>query len=146
MPVEIKDCDGGIGIIIETRGRVADEELVNSFHNHLAHDEKIFKQYKYILIDNTELTKVDITNETTEAISGLFADTTRANPDSIVAMVAYVSYGANIDMANRISKIHELFSNQSCWETLLFRTKPQAVRWIRQKVKEKFGIDNLTFS
>ena len=146
MPIDIKDCDGGIGTIIEIRGWVTDEELVNSFHSHLAHDGKIFKQYKYILVDNTELTKVDITNETVEAISGLFADTTRANPDSIVAMVAYVSYGANIDMANRISKIHELFSNQSCWETLLFRTKPQAVRWIRQKVKEKFGIDNLTFS
>ena len=145
MPIEIKDCDGGIGTIIETRGWVTDQEFMDAFDNHLAHDEQKFKQYKYILIDHTELTKVDITNETVETISGLFANPLRVNPDSIVALVVYVSYGANIDQADRISKMHELFSNQSCWETLLFRTKPQAVRWIKGKVKERFGIDDLTF-
>ena len=88
---------------------------------------------------------MNITNETVDTISGLFADPSRVNPDSIVAMVTYVSYGANIEIADRISKLHELFSNQSCWETLLFRTRPQAVRWIRGKVREKLGIDDLTF-
>lgn len=145
MPIEINDCDGGIGTIIETRGRVTDQELTAAFNRHLAHDKEKFKQYKYILIDHFALTKVDITNETVEYISGLFADASSVNPDSVVAMIAYVSYGANIDLADRISKMHELFSNRSCWETMLFRTKPQAVRWIRGKVKEKFGIDELSF-
>ena len=145
MPVEIKVCDGGIGTIIETRGRMTDQELTDAFDNHLAPDKEKFKQYKYILIDHTALTKVDITDETVETISGLFAEPSRVNPDSVVAMVTYVSYGANIEAADRISKLHQLFSNHSCWETMLFRTKPQAVRWIRQMVKEKFGIDDLTF-
>lgn len=145
MPVEIKDCDGGIGTIIETRGRVTDQELIDAFNDHLKDDEERFKQYKYILIDHFALAKVDITDETVEKISGLFAEPSRVNPDSIVAMVTYVSYGANIDLVDRISKLHEVFSNRSCWETLLFRTRPQAVRWIKSKVKERFGIDHLTF-
>ena len=145
MPIEIKDCDGGIGTIIETRERLTDRELIDAFDDHLAPDPEKFKQYKYILIDHTALTKVDITDETVETISGLFAEPSRGNPDSIVALVVYVSYGANIDQADRISKLNELFSNQACWETLLFRTKPQAVRWIKGKVKEKYGIDDLTF-
>ena len=145
MPIEIKDCDEGIGVIIETHQRLADQELIDAFDDHLAPDPEKFKQYKYILIDHTALTKVDITDETVETISGLFAEPSRVNPDSIVALVVYVSYGANIDQADRISKLNELFSNQACWETLLFRTRPQAVRWIRGKVKEKYGIDDLTF-
>ena len=145
MPVEIKDCDGGIGVIIEASGRVTDRELIDAFNNHLTPNEEKFKQYKYILIDHFALTKVDITDETVEMISALFAEPTRVNPESIVAMVTYASYGANIELVDRISKMHDVFSNRSCWETLLFRTRPQAVRWIKGKVKERFGIDNLTF-
>ena len=144
MPVEIKECDGGIGVIIETRGRMTDQELIGAFNDHLMSDEEKFRQYKFILIDHTALTKVDITDETVGMISGLFAEPSRVNPDSVVAMVMHVSYGANIEITDRISKMHAVFSNRSCWDTLLFRTRPQAVRWIKEKVKERFGIDDLT--
>ena len=43
MPIQIKDCDGGIGVIIETRGRVTDRELIDAFSNHLTPDEEKFK-------------------------------------------------------------------------------------------------------
>lgn len=145
MSIEIKDCDGGIGNIIESRGIVTDQDLIDSLKRHLTRDKEKFKKYKYILIDYTALTKVNITNETVDFIAGLCADTSRVNPDSIVAMVTYISIGANIDLINRISKMQELFIYRSCWKTMLFRTKPQAVRWIKDKVKEKFGIDDLTF-
>ena len=146
MPIEIIDCDDGIGNIIVTRGMVTDQELIDSLERHLTHDKEKFEKYKYILIDHTALTKVDITNETVEFIAGLYAETSRVNPDSIVAMVTYVTYGASIDLINRISRMHELFVYRSCWETLVFRTKGEAVRWIREKVRDKFGIDDLTFS
>jgi hypothetical protein len=61
-------------------------------------------------------------------------------------MVTNVTIGASIDLINRISRMHELFVYRSCWETMLFRTNPQAVRWIKEKVRDKFGIDDLTFS
>lgn len=145
MPIEIKDCDGGIGNIIESREVVTDQELIDSLKRHLTHDKEKFKKYKYILYDHTALTKMDITNETVEFIAELIAETSRVNPDSIVAMVTNVTIGASIDLINRISRLHELFIYRSFWETMLFRTKPQAVRWIREKVRDKFGIDDLTF-
>ena len=146
MPIEIIDCDDGIGNIIVTRGVVTDQELIDSLERHLTQDKEKFKKYKFILIDHTALTKMNITNETVEFIAEIIADTSRVNPDSIVAMVAYVTYGANIDLINRISRLHELFIYGSCWETRLFRIKPQAVRWIKEKVRDKFGIGDLTFS
>jgi hypothetical protein len=145
MPIEIQECDGGIGNIIESSGMVTDQELIDTLRKHLTQDQEKFKKYKYILFDNTASTKMEITNETVELIAGLWADTSRVNPDPIVAMVTNVTYGANIDLLHRISRLHELFIYQSCWETRLFRTTPQAVRWIRAKVKEKFGIANLSF-
>ena len=145
MPIEIKDCDRGIGNYIENRGMVTDQELIDSLISHLTQDKAKFKKYKYILLDHTSLTKMEITNETVELIAGLWADTSRINPDSIVAIVAYAAFGAGIDLLNIISRLHELFIYQSQWDIRLFRTKPQAVRWIREKVKEKFGIDDLSF-
>ena len=145
MPIEIIDCDGGTGNIIVSRGMVTDQDLIDSLKRHLTHDKEKFKKCKYILIDHTALTKMDITNETVEFIAGLCADTSRVNPDSIVAMVTNVTIGANIELINRISRMYELFIYRSCWETMVFRTKNEAVRWIREKVRDKFGINDLTF-
>jgi len=145
MPIEIQGCDGGIGNIISSRGMVTDQELIESLKNHLSQDKDKYKKYKYILIDNTELTKVALTDKTVEFIAGQFAEDAKGSPDTVVAMVEYVAMAANIDLLNRISRMRELFINQSCWETMLFKTRNEAVRWIRRKVRDKFGIDSLTF-
>ena len=145
MPIDIKEGDGGIGNIVESRGRVTDQDLIDSLKQHLTQEKAKFKKYKYILIDHTALTKVDLSDETVESIAGLYEEISRNNPDTIVAMVNNVPIGANIDLINRLSKMSELFIYRSCWESRIFRTKPLAVIWIREKVKEKFDIDDLTF-
>ena len=146
MPINIKKCDGDIGIIIESRDRVTDQELIDSLEKLLTHEKEKFKACKYILIDHSSLTSLKITDETVDYISGLVKGASSFNPDAILAMVVYVSYGANIDLIDRMSQMRELFMNRSCWESLQFKTRPYAVRWIKEKVNDKFGIDDLTFS
>ncbi len=145
MPIEIKDCDGGIGNIIDMFGLVTDQELMDAFKAHLTQDKEKFKRYQYILFDNTGLTKMDITDKTVEFIAGIGADASEVNPDLIAAMVANVSIGANIDLVKRVSRIHELFIYRSCWKTMIFRTRMEAVRWIKKKLREKYGVHDLTF-
>jgi len=145
MPIEIQDCDGGRGHLIVSRGMVGDQELIEFWQSHLSHAKERFKHYKYIILEHTELAKLDIRDATVEAVAGLFADTARAHPDPVVAIIAYATYGANLDLLKRIERLHELYIYRSSWETRLFRTKPQAVRWIRERVKDKFGSDELTF-
>lgn len=145
MPIAIKECDSAIGLIIEMRGTVTDQELFDYLERYLTKDKEKFKTYKYILIDHFALTTLDISDATIDHISGLLADVSRLNPDSILAMVAYVSYAANIDLIDRISQMRKLFINRSCWESLQFKTRPQAVTWIKKKVNDKFGIDDLFF-
>ena len=146
MPIEIQDCDGGRGNLIVSRGVVTDQELIEFWETHLTHDKERFNKYKYIILDHTELAKMDISDATVEVVAGLFADTASANPDPVVAVIAYATDGANLDLLKRIERLHGVFIYRSSWETRLFRTKPQAVRWIRERAKEKFGIDDLTFS
>jgi hypothetical protein len=110
MPIEIKDCDGGIGNLIEGRGVVTDQELIDSLKRHLADEKEKFKNYKYILIDHSDVTKMEITDQTVDVIAGLVAQTSRDNPDAIAAMVAYVAVGADIDLLRRISRLHEMFA------------------------------------
>lgn len=145
MPIEIKDSDGGIGNIIAIQGLITDQDLIDAFKEHLTQDIEKFKKYKYILFDHTGLTKMDITDETVEFISGIGTDASKVNPDLIAAMVANVSIGADIDHISRISRMHELFIYRSRWKTMIFRTRIEAVRWIKKKVREKYGIDDLAF-
>ncbi len=145
MPIEIKDCDEGRGNIIESRGTITDHDLVNSLLNHLTSDKEKFKKYKYILIDHTALTQVNISDETVDLIAGICADVSQANPDPIVAMVTNVTIGANVDLIKRISRLYALFIYQSSWKTMVFRNRIEAVRWIKREVRDKFGIYDLTF-
>lgn len=146
MPIEIKDSDGGIGYIIAIQGLITDQELIDAFKEHLTQDIEKFKKYKYILFDHTGLTKMDITDETVEFTSEIVTDASKVNPDLIAAMVANVSIGADIDHISRVSRMHELFIYRSRWKTMIFRTRIEAVRWIKKKVREKYGIDDLAFN
>lgn len=145
MPIEIKDSDGGIGNIIAIQGLITDQDLIDAFKEHLTQDIEKFKKYKYILFDHTGLTKMDITDETVEFISWMGTDASKVNPGLIAAMVTNVSIGADIDHISRISRMHELFIYRSRWKTMIFRTRIEAVRWIKKKVREKYGIDDLAF-
>lgn len=146
MPIEVKISDGGRGSIIESSGIVADQEFVDFLRKHFIEDEEQFKTCKYILFDYTALRKLMIADKTVELISKLFARASKTNPDPVVAIVTYFSMAVDREQINKITRLCELFLNGTSWESLLFRTKMEAVRWIRKKVNDKFGVDDLTFS
>ena len=48
MPIEINDCDDGLGNIIVSRGPVTDQELIDPLKRHLPHDIEKFKKFNRI--------------------------------------------------------------------------------------------------
>ena len=44
MPIEINDCDDGLGNIIVSRGPVTDQELIDPLKRHLPHDIEKFNR------------------------------------------------------------------------------------------------------
>lgn len=145
MPIEITPCDKGLGTLITSCDRVTDEELIDSMTQFLTHGKETIKKNRYILIDHTALNKLDIQDKTVKLISGHIAKISKTYPDPIVAMVTYVAMTADMDLVKKISRLHELFIHRSNWEKRVFRTRSEAVRWIRERVSDKFGIEDLTF-
>ena len=46
MPINIKECDGGIGIIIKIRDKVTDQELIDSMEKLLTQEKENTVLYK----------------------------------------------------------------------------------------------------
>jgi len=138
MPIEISTPDNGIGTIIDCSGVVVAEELVAAFHRHFKRNEA-FEQDTYLILDFSAVTKMNLKVETVDTIAELCAAAERANPDLLVAVVAYFSMTASIDLLKRITGLYELFQHRSGWESRVFRTRPEAVRWLRKRADEHAG-------
>jgi len=139
MPIEIEDCDGGIGVRLVFRGIVTDQEFLESLKWHLTQDNERFKKYRYSLSDLSAITEVNIAHETIQQVAYLCEDAAKINPDPFVA------YFADNDLVYGLSRMFDTLVGNTNWETMVFRSRNEALEWIRERVKEKFGIDDLTF-
>jgi len=139
MPIEIKDSDGGLGNIIIGRGIVTEEELVDALKKHLTQDKDKFKQYRYSLSDYTATTKLEVSTQKIKLIAEYGKRAAIGNPEAIVAVVA------NQDLIYGLTRMWEALLAGTNWETMAFRNREDAEAWIKERVKERYGIDDLTF-
>ena len=140
MPIEIIDSDFGMGNIIKGQGILTDQELIDVSKRHLTQDKEKFKKYRYSLCDFTAVTEMDITNETVRIIARLCIEAAKVNPDPIVAFVS------DSNFIYGLMRMHEVYIYDTAWETMVFKSRNEAVEWLRKMVRKKFGIDNLTFT
>ena len=117
MPIEIKDCDNGIGNIIEARGTVDDREMIDFFEGHLRQDEEKFKIYRYSLIDFTAVPEMDVSNETVRHVADLCITASKVNPYPILA------FAADSDLIYGLSRMYEALVGMIQWETMVFRSR-----------------------
>ena len=139
MPIEITDCDGGLGNLIVCTGIITDEECIETYHKHLTQEKDKFKKYKYSLIDHTAATEIQISNDTILQVAELSGEASIVNPGAIVAHIA------NQDIMFGLARMWEVLTDVTPWETMVFRTKEEAMDWIRETIRNKFGLDDLTF-
>ncbi len=137
MPIEMKDSDNGLGVIVTGRRIVSENEYVNSYKKHLSQDRN--KYQKYSLNDWSTVTEVKVSSDAIAQIAELCKNAAKINPDVIVAHIA------NKDITFGLSRMWEMLSDETKWEVMVFRNREDAEAWIRQKVEEKYGIGDLTF-
>jgi hypothetical protein len=140
MPIEIRDTDGGLGVIITGSGNITEEEYIDALTKHLTQDEEKFKQIRYSLSDYTKTLKVDVSNKALELIANYCQTVAKINPDIIVVHVT------NHALVYGLAKMWEVLTNNTKWEKMVFRDRSDAEAWIRKRIEEKYGIDNLTFN
>ena len=139
MPIEMKDSDNGLGVIFIGRGIVGEIEYLDLYRKHLAQDKDKYQKYRYCLNDWEEVTGVEVSSNAIDQIAGLCIDSAKINPYPVIALIATkdITYG--------LSRMWEILSNDTEWEIMVFRKRDDAEAWIRQKVRVKYGIGDLTF-
>lgn len=95
----------------------------------------------YGLIDYSDITEFEVSTSELETIASQYEKASEYLTDGIIAVVA------KNDLVFGISRMWEaLVENTGLkWEIVVLRAKEDAEAWIKERVKEKFGIHDLTF-
>lgn len=139
MPLLIKDLDNGIGSLIIGSGVITREEYVTVLKKHLTEDLDKFRKYRYNIADYTSASRVEVLAEDIRMIANLSKEAAKLNSEAIVARVA------PIDLIFGLSRMAQVFLDETGWEIMVFRARDEAEAWIRKRAMEKFGIENLRF-
>ena len=140
MPIEIKYLDDGIGILFIGKGTVTGEDIINANRQIFSSEEKMLKN-KYGLIDYSDIVQFEVSNPEIEIIASQDLEVSKYISSGVVAVVAKKDYVFGI---NRMwETIAEITGIQ--WETMVFKAREDAEAWINERVKEKYGIDGLSF-
>ena len=140
MPIEIEYLDDGLGVLVTGEGLVTGKDIISSNNQIFSSAEKMTKN-KYGLIDYSNITQFEVSTPEVEIIASQDQKASEYIPDGIVAVVA------KKDLVFGINRMWEVVVENTGlqWETMVFRDREDAEAWIRERVKGKFGIGDLTF-
>lgn len=138
MPLTIQDLDGGLGVGIVGEGVLTDGEFTEVLEGHLTQPEEIFKRHRYTIADWSGVTEIEVASESVVRIAVLSRQAARKNPHIVVASVA------GTDLSFGLTRMWEAQLGGIPWKTKTFRVRDDALEWIREKVKDLYGIEDLT--
>ena len=139
MHIEMRDLKDGVGLSITVRGVITEKEYLNAFSKHLTQDKHKLKKYRYCLSDWTAVTKEEIPTQAIEQIAKLCKSAALVNPDVVNATVA------DQDIIFGLARMAQTLRDGTNWENEIFRNRQDAEAWLKKRVKEKYGIDDLIF-
>jgi len=136
MPIDIRYLDNGIGVLYIGQGIVTGDEIIKSNRNIFSSKERMEK-LKYGFIDYSNITQLSVSNSEIEIIASQDKKASEYIPDAVVAVAAKRDFEFGL---NRMWEI--VVENTGLqWKTMIFRERDATVKWIKQKVKEKYNID-----
>ena len=140
MPIKVKCLDNGLGVLFIGEGIVTGDDIINSNRKIFSSKERM-KKYKYGLIDYSNITQFKVSNSEIAIIASQDEKASEYISDGVVAVAAKKDLEFGL---NRMWQI--IVENTGLqWETMVFRDIDAAERWIKERVKEKYGIEDLTF-
>src|SRR5208337_3325109 len=135
MPIDIRVLHDGTGILYHCYGKITGKDFIDANNRLLAFTDRL-KQVKYGIVDETSIDDVQISES--EMLTIAVQDKKIAAYAPSGAVVAVI---AKDDFAIGLARMWESFIVHTGWETMTFRIKWKAERWIIEKVKANFGID-----
>jgi hypothetical protein len=139
MPITIKDSDDGIGSILTSWGIVKENDIFDAIKKDRELNKFSPNKHKYHISDHTTAEEIEFTSRGVKLLTEVCKAAAQVNPKLIAAVVA------ENDFIYGLSRMWQLLSDETDWEIKVFRNRKDAENWVRQRVKEKHGIDGLTF-
>jgi len=133
VPVEVKYLNGGKGVMFIASGFVTGEELITASKEIFSRDIAE-EPYLYGLVDFNDVDGVNVSTAEVRRIADLDLRASKHIPKAVVGI-----YAKN-DLAFGLGRMWEVFIADAGWDTKVFRSRPDAVAWVRQRVFETFGL------
>ena len=132
MPVKIQYLDGGKGVSFTVTGTITAEEFVKANEEIYSRDLRA-EPYLYCLVDF----------DSVQAIQAAAADVRRvanqdlaASKDMPATVIAVYAKG---DLPFALARMWQVFVEAANWDTKVFRSRADAVAWLKQRVLDRFG-------
>lgn len=133
MPVDVKYLDGGKGVVAAMSGFVTGDELIAANREVFSRDLAA-EPYLYSLVDCDEVGGVNVSTLQLHEIARQNIGASKNLQNYIVAI-----YAKN-DLPFALARMWQVFVDRTGWDTQVFRSRPEAVAWIKELVLAKFGV------
>ena len=140
MTIRVEYLDKGLGVLYVSEGIVTGDDIINSNREVFSSEDKM-KNYKYGLIDYSNITQFNVSNSEIETIVSQEKEASKFIVDPILAVIA--TKDLEFGLSRMWETIVEISGIQ--WETMIFRDREKAEIWIKDRIREKFNID-ITFA
>ena len=135
MPIDIEDRHNGIGVIYNCRGVVTVDDFFQAGNTFLAAPEDI-KKWRYCIVDLTSGETMQLEyKDVTSIVQQNKHIAVFAVPGVLLAIASPKNLGYGI------GRMWEVLVEQVGWETRTFHSRPEAELWIKQRTRQKFGIE-----
>ena len=135
MPIDIEGRQDGAGVIYYCHGDMTFDDLFQAGMGFLASPEEI-KKWRYSIVDLTSVAAMHLSSDDIRSV---------VDQNKRIAALAHpgvlVAVAAPKDLGYGLARMWEILLEQIGWETMTFRSRPEADTWIRQRAKDKFNLD-----
>ena len=123
MPVTCQYVDHKQGVIITASGNVDGEEFINKIAE-LFTDEKTIQNYKFGLVDLTQLEKFDISLTQIANLANLHIEASKNNRNIIVG------FAINKRFVHGLVRVWMSYASITGWQSNIEKTVPEIKDWI----------------
>ena len=139
MPIAISESsnDHGIGYVFECRFNgqdliEANSKLISMFHSS---PEKM-KGKRYFLIDQSSAESFDYSQEEFRTILDQDRELLAMAADGVMVAILAPS-----ELHYGFARMWEIYTKEWGWDVMIFREREKAEKWLRDRIKEKYGIE-----
>ena len=133
MPVDIEIVADGLGLVVSCRGTVTGDEFIQRNEKLLRSPDRL-RKLRYAIVDLNDASLFDFSSSQQQSVAEQATQAVALLPNFVQAVVLPCGFPFGI------SRIWASLAEQPGWSSRTFRLRSEASTWVRQEVKERFGL------